>query len=160
MDINGIGSNAGSTGLKTLKATQLPDAADPAAFDLNAISGGSSDISNAARLMQRLQQLGKSDPEKFKQVIAKIAEELRNAANAKPGAATHLNRLADAFAKVAQSGDLSALAPGAGAHRVHRGHHGHAHRYAANNAPDPKSQADELGQLIQNAMKQVGITAK
>lgn len=65
--------------------------------------------------MQQLSDLQKSDPEKFKQVVDQISQKFSDLASSKSGGeAEGLSRLADAFKKVADTGDLSSLRPSHG----------------------------------------------
>jgi len=69
-------------------------------------------ISQGASLLSQLQELQKSDPEKFKAVMGKVSSELRAEAEQSSGdKAQLLNTFADRFAAAAKSGDVSALGP-------------------------------------------------
>jgi hypothetical protein len=58
-------------------------------------------------MMKKLQDLQKSDPEKFKKVAAQIATKLRAAAkNQSGGSASALNKMADDFDQAAKTGEM------------------------------------------------------
>jgi hypothetical protein len=70
------------------------------------------DLSKPAQLFSKLQELAKSDPEKFKQVCADIAEKLKAASQETTGRdANMLADLAQKFQNVADGGDISQLQP-------------------------------------------------
>jgi len=67
-------------------------------------------VSQGATLLSQLQDLAKTDPDRFKAVMSKVADELRaEAQQASGGRAVLLSALADRFAAAAQAGDLSPL---------------------------------------------------
>jgi hypothetical protein len=87
-------------------------------------------ISGPGRMFHQLSELSKSDPAKFKQVVSDMASALRaDAQNATGDQASRLSQLADRLDKVAQSGNLSDLAPqsGSGSEGAHHAHHGGHH---------------------------------
>ncbi len=90
-----------------------------------------SQVSGPAQWMSELQNLRKSDPDKFKQVTGEIADKLQQEASSATGQqATFPNKLADRFSQASQSGDMSALQPSGGV-SGHHGHHHHVQKYAA-----------------------------
>ena len=75
-------------------------------------STDSINLSKPAELLSKLEQLKQSDPDKFKEVLTNIADELNNAAKQKSGfIAQILTSLADKFQSVANGGDISQLMP-------------------------------------------------
>ncbi len=88
-------------------------------------------ISGPGRMFHELKELSQSDPTKFKQVVSDMASSLRtDAKNATGDEASRLSQVADRLDKVAQSGNLSDLAPPrpqGGAQGAHHGHHGGHH---------------------------------
>lgn len=72
-------------------------------------------VSKMADLMKQLQELAESDPEKFKEVMASLAEQLQEQADAASqagdGGAGFLSELAQKFQEAADTGDVSALQP-------------------------------------------------
>ncbi len=112
--ISSVGASTVSE-LYQLLASQSVSAASSGDTTLVAAMGDRSDtveMSKPAELFSKLQQLQASDPEKLKQVLADIAEKLRDAASQKEGEqAQRLNELADRFEAASQDGDLSALQP-------------------------------------------------
>lgn len=75
-------------------------------------SGVSFQKSKPGEVLNKLAQLLESDPDKFKEVTAKIAEKLKEAAASATGQdAERLNSLAEKFQQASDSGDLSALQP-------------------------------------------------
>jgi hypothetical protein len=92
-----------------------------------------SDRPGGQNVMQQLRALAQSDPAKLKTVASDMASTLRADAQKAGGAAGQaLSKIADNLDKVAQTGDLSALAPqngaqGASGAQGHKHHHGHHH---------------------------------
>src|SRR5262249_5938475 len=133
MDINGI-TNTGSlngvmdvtSGSRTSRTSSVPPPQAGGAASVN--------ISRPGELLSKLQQLQQSDPDKFQQVVSGIADKLHTEAQNASGADSQaLGKLADRFAQVAQTGDLSALQPKGGpptaagdATHHHHGHHRHS----------------------------------
>ena len=123
--INGVDSTSSLWWLEAIKkkeeTTSNPDtsvtATDPTA--------GNVDVSPMGQMLAKLDSLATSDPDKFKEVTAQIAEKLTTAANGATGSdAELLKRMADRFKTASESGDISALQP------QQRPHHGHGHRHA------------------------------
>lgn len=140
--------------------TPLP--ADQDAPGPSATSAGQATVTNISgpgRLMQQLQALHDSDPDKFKQVVGAMANSLRADAQSETGqSADHLNSLASKLDQVAKSGDLSQLAPqhaagagpgAAGGHHGHHGHHGHGGGGSGIGADVQKALTDALASLDQ-----------
>jgi hypothetical protein len=100
--------------------------------------------------MQQLSDLQKSDPAKFKLVVEEISQKFGQLASSKVGAeADGLSRLAEAFKKTADTGDLTSISP--------EGNRGHgtpqargegqgarvAEQYRKNGPPPPAPQSRE-----------------
>lgn len=69
-------------------------------------------ISDRGALLSELSTLKSSDPEAFAATLTAMSDQARAAAKGATGSeATSLNKMADALASVAKSGDLSALEP-------------------------------------------------
>ena len=85
--------------------------------DLSSLLGDSTaQVSDIGMFMSKLQELQKSDPDKFKQIMAKIAEKLKDAASEalKSGdsrQAEMLNDLAAKFTKASETGEMPDLKP-------------------------------------------------
>lgn len=110
-----VGTGANSTPAPTSDAPGAPATAN---------------ISGPGRMFHQLSELSKSDPTKFKQVVSDMASALRaDAQNATGDQASRLSQLADRLDKVAQSGNLSDMAPqrGSGSEGAHHAHHGGHH---------------------------------
>lgn len=99
-----ISSTLGATSALTQPSND-GDADDVAAS--GATPRDNSQVSQRAQLMHQLQQLAQSNPEKFKQVTAALAQELSDAAGQASGAqAQHLTDLSKAFDQASQTGQL------------------------------------------------------
>lgn len=123
MSIGSIKSVTGSAAATTVSPTKRADDPD----DVQDASNVSVQMSQMGQLMNQLSTLAQSDPEKFKQVTAQIADKLSDAASQQSGQASDfLNKVADRFKQASQSGKASDLAPQGhpGAHHA-GGHHGH-----------------------------------
>ncbi|HVP60878.1 MAG TPA: hypothetical protein VMT11_09990 [Myxococcaceae bacterium] len=146
MSISGVGSSAVSSPL--LVSQQSPSVA-------GAVSGTTS-VSDFASLLDQLQQLSWSDPEKFKQVASTIAQQLQQAAQGATGnRAQFLGDLANRFQHGAQTGTLPSLAPSPSSNGAdgaqHNHHHHHLHQYAAqqsSSSPQPT-----VAEIIQGALQ-------
>lgn len=101
-------------------------------------SSGNVDLSQAAQVFSKLQDLSQSSPTQFKQLTAKISTELQTEAQKATGSAqTFLSNLANQFNTASQTGSTSSLQPQSaspGGH--HHGHHQSAGQaaYDANNS--------------------------
>jgi hypothetical protein len=101
-------------------------------------------------LFGRLQQLSQQDPAKFKEVAQSIADKLHQAAKDSSGKeAERDNKLADRFAAAAQSGDMSAFQPAAGARAGAHAHHHHHH------GGDGGGASNAIGTVLASALDDV-----
>ncbi len=132
MNISGVSQNSDLTSVNKACSTQSSSNSSIPPASADATQGASSTVSlsKPAERMQKLAELQKSDPSKFKDLMNQISDQLSTAAKAQTGAAADkLNELASRFQSAGQSGDLSSLQP-QGA-QGHHGHHGHQHGNAA-----------------------------
>jgi hypothetical protein len=158
MDISSIGNNYGIT---TLDPTQVATAQAAAAGSTSA--SDSTQMSPMASLLNQLQQLQQSDPDKFKSVMASIADTLTaDAQNATGPQAQRLTNLANKFNQAAQTGQMPDLQPagqqkGASAHHHHH-HHVQSYNSTSGGAGGSGSTATQpqvdLAQIIQAALQQ------
>jgi hypothetical protein len=119
MSIAGINSDSSLLSLLELYATQSADSVSSAGTSSTTASTGAShsdadsvDFSKPAEMLSKLQQLKESDPEAFKELCTKIADELKaSAQNATGRDAQMLSDLAEKFQNVADGGDISQLKP-------------------------------------------------
>jgi hypothetical protein len=94
--------NTGSTSSAT-NTTSIADTADKV---------DSAPDSGMAQMFSKLEDLATSDPDKFKELTAKIAKELKDAAGVTTGKdAEMLNKMADSFEKASESGNADDLRP-------------------------------------------------
>jgi hypothetical protein len=110
----------------------------------------STDISDLASLLSRLQQLKQTDPAKVSQVLACAADIIRSdEASQKVSGAS---RLAERFEQAAQAGDLSPLQPTASVAepRDHNRVHG-VQSYGAQASPP------DLADIVRRAMERAGV---
>jgi len=147
MSITGIGNANSAQSIYQLYLSQLNNSTASAQTSGSSSSGSvksdSVDFSKPGELFSKLQQLQSSDPEKFKQVCADIAQKLNTAAQA-DGSNSKLSDLAKKFQSVADGGDISQLQPT-------KHHHHHAQSSAAQNGTDTYSQ--NSGQSLVNLMQ-------
>jgi hypothetical protein len=116
-------------------------------------SSGNVDLSQAAQIFKKLQDLSQSNPNQFKQLTAKIATDLQSEAQKATGSAqTFLSNLASQFNSASQTGSTSSLQPQTASPGGH--HHGHHHSvgqaaYAlANQTTDAQTTANGTVQSI------------
>lgn len=81
--------------------------------DSTTSASAATDISGPGAMMKKLQQLKESDPDKFKQVMSDMADQLSALAKQQgdTDGTSRLSQLASKFATAGQTGDLSALQP-------------------------------------------------
>jgi hypothetical protein len=93
-------------------ATSIDTLASSAATTANTQAATQTRVSQRGDLLQRLQQLEQTDPNKFKTLLTTVSDQLRSAASQQTGAAqTSINALADRFVAAANSGQVSKLRP-------------------------------------------------
>ncbi|HEX2951403.1 MAG TPA: hypothetical protein VHV83_17810 [Armatimonadota bacterium] len=115
--ISSINSSQSLQELYELFGSQAISSTDSSEQDtLTSILSNDSEVtfskSKPGDVLSKLAQLKDTDPEKFKEVTANIAKELKEKAAQQSGReATMLNDLADKFEQVSEDGDLSALQP-------------------------------------------------
>jgi hypothetical protein len=155
MDINSIGSGYG---IDALTASQT--AATQSTSAGNGVASDSAQLSPMADLLNQLQQLQQTDPDKFKSVMSSIADTLKaDAQNATGPKAQRLNALADKFSQAAQTGQMPDLQPkgqqGASGHHHH--HHPQVQSYQHGSDATASGQSQpgfDLAQIIQSALQQ------
>jgi len=154
MTINSIGSSYGLDPLTTNPSTATPSAAAS-----SVVSADSAQLSPMASLLNQLQQLQQTDPDKFKSVMSSIADTLKtDAQNATGPQAQRLNALADKFSQAAQTGQMPDLQP-KGQHQGASGHHHHhqvqSYQDSSSSTTGTQNQpAFDLAQIIQTALQQ------
>jgi len=150
--IGGTSSIDATSGVQSF-ATKRQSSVPPATNAAVSLS-----ISTQGDLLGKLQQLSQQDPAKFKDVVTKLASDLKTAAgSATGGQAQFLNKLSDQFSQAASSGNLSALQPtqapqgaAAGASATGHHHHGHHHHGSGGGSSAVQSAfADALTQVDQ-----------
>jgi hypothetical protein len=97
--------------LQTSTVSSTASVSDVAQIDRPESAG----VSQMADLMKQLEELSKSDPEKFKKVMSSLADQIQEQADqaeqAGDGRASLLNEMAQKFKQAADTGDVSALQP-------------------------------------------------
>ena len=125
-------------------------------------------VSQQGGLLGKLAQLEQSDPTKFKQVTADIAQKLQTAAGSASGQeATNLNALASKFQQASQSGNLTAFQPAQqtqttqGATQTHHHHHHHGGGGSAQSTQSSQMQSlwSGIQSEVNNALAGTGTTA-
>jgi len=118
MSINAVSSNYYSLSLSDILATQVSGtkscgSTQSGSSVTSAIGQSeSAEFSNPAMMYSKLQELAQTDPEKLKEVCAKIAEQLQSASEEQDGFQSNmLSDLAEKFQNVADGGDVSQLKP-------------------------------------------------
>jgi hypothetical protein len=134
MNINGVSNASSVIDIGAVSATDL-STLSTGGTDATSSPAAQASISKPGELFGKLQQLEQQDPDKFKQIVGSIADNLRSAAQQAGGqGSSFLDKLADRFDQAAQTGDLSSLQPqqspeqqqnGAVSGHHHGGHHGH-----------------------------------
>ena len=104
---NTLSTQTGSTGTSGASAPSDADSTSPQ------ISGDGKSFSTGAKMMQKLNDLASSDPEKFKEAAQKISSSLSEAAknSSDSNAAKLYSDMASKFAEAAKSGNMSSLKP-------------------------------------------------
>ncbi len=153
MDVTNVGASPVLTSVSS--ATQGGTGA--AATDPLLPAATQSSISPEGSLFQQLADLARSDPARFKQATAEVAQKLKEEAGQATGKkAEFLSRIADRFDQASQTGDASALQPqrAEGAHG-----HGHRHHHGASGAQGNTSPFESLAQLVSAALQDVGASS-
>lgn len=134
--------NAQPVGLAT-SPTQSADASGSTA----GTGQDSASISGPGQLYGNLQKLLAKDPDKFKQVVTQIANQLQSAAQqeGQDPVGQFLSKLADKFQNVANGGDLSRLQPHRHGHHAHQTYNQNG-RYVPH--PMPAQTGDYVPQLL------------
>jgi hypothetical protein len=98
-------------GVQSVSNTTAQDSTQ-SILDSFSSAGATFEKSKPGEVLNKLAQLQESDPEKFKQVTAEIAEKLKAAAKEMTGTeAERISDLADKFQQASETGDLSVLQP-------------------------------------------------
>jgi hypothetical protein len=133
-------------------ASNAPGSTDPLSI---LDSSGNVDLSQAAQVFSKLQNLSQSNPTQFKQLTAKISSQLQTEAQSATGSAsTFLSDLANQFQTASQTGNTSSLQPqtaSPGGH--HHGHHhaaGQAAYSALNQTADAQATPQSILQSVQS----------
>ncbi|MCE5200874.1 MAG: hypothetical protein ABFD54_09835 [Armatimonadota bacterium] len=118
MSVIGVNNYSSALSIADLYATQSTDeVSSDTSLSVSTSSSSVSladslDLSKPAEIYSKLQELAKSDPEKLKEVCAKIADKLSSAAEESSGGDNKmLSDLAEKFQNVAEGGDVSQLKP-------------------------------------------------
>jgi hypothetical protein len=97
-------------------------------------SSGNVNLSQAAQVFSKLQDLSQSNPAQFKQLTAQISSQLQTDAQQASGTTqTFLSNLASQFNTASQTGSTSALQPQTAETGGHHGH-GHGHHHSSSQA--------------------------
>ena len=123
MQIHSATSTSAASDVQTASASKRQSSIPPA---MGAGPAATKTISQGGGLMSKLQQLLAKDPAKFKEVVSKLATDVKTAAGKATGdQASFLTKLADNLSKAADTGSMSPLQPKGGAGGAHK-HHKHA----------------------------------
>jgi len=121
------------------------------------IQGDGKNFSNGAEMMQKLNDLQSSDPDKFKEVAQKISDSLSDAAknSTDSKAAGMYSDMAGKFAQAAKSGNMSSLGPSEPPSNASGAQGQAAMKYAAqqNGGSNPM---DNVDHIISGALSGVG----
>ncbi len=155
MDINSIGNGYGIDALTASQATSTQSTGTG-----NSVATDSAQLSPMADLLNQLQQLQQTDPDKFKSVMSSIADTLKTDAQSATGPqAQRLNALADKFSQAAQTGQMPDLQPkgqpGASGHHQHHHHQVQSYQQGSDATTSGQNQPRlDLAQIIQSALQQ------
>ncbi len=100
--------------MKQAVDTTLETAVNKANADYGSPMGTAVSFSNPSELLSQLESLKNEDPEKFSDIMQEISDQLSAAAESEDvdeSTSEFLSMLADKFASVTESGDLSELQP-------------------------------------------------
>jgi hypothetical protein len=152
MDISSISSNYGLDAINPTQTAAAQSASGVTTTD-------SAQLSPMANLMNQLQQLQQSDPNKFKSVMSTIADTLKaDAQNATGPQAQRLDALADKFSQAAQTGQMPDLQPKGQPHGASGHHHHHqvqSYQQGSGTATSGQNQpSSDLAQIVQAALQQ------
>ena len=116
MSIRSVGSTI-TNALESVSSTKSTSATS-ATTRTSGTAEDASTVSGPAKLLSKLKELQKSDPAKFKEVMTKISDSLKEKAAATDDAGDKkvLTEMASKFQSAGETGDLSALAPPKGGH--------------------------------------------
>jgi hypothetical protein len=145
-----VSNVSGGSSVGAIDLSSLSDASSTT----SAAGSDGSQVSDFAKLMQELDELQKSDPDKFKAVTESIADQLKQAAAGANGPqANFLDNLAGKFDQASQTGSLDPLKPSGAAVSGHQGGHHHVHKYAQQQgAGSQQPPAVDVDQIIQSAL--------
>jgi hypothetical protein len=151
LNLFGGGSPSNSSGSSSASSSGLTNA------------NGSVDLSQAAQLFSKLQNLSQTDATKFKQLTAQISSQLQQEADGASGSEqSFLSNLSNQFSTASQTGSTSALQPQAQAQTQAQSgtHHAHGHHHSSSQAAyDLSSQTTDSagvsGSALQSIFQQV-----
>ncbi len=145
------------TGSSSTSSTSSSSDADSAAPQ---ISGDGKNFSKGAQMMQKLNDLASSDPEKFKEAAQKISDSLSEAAknSSDSNAAKMYSDMASKFAEAAKSGNMSSLTPpkapnGTGAQAAAAQAYGNTAQQSSGSNP-----MEKMDSIISSALSGVGAS--
>lgn len=110
MTVQSMGASALSSlnALNTAERVQQPRVGSQSSLR----GPGNAEFSKIGQMLSKLESLASSDPEKFKELTAEIAEKLKEAAQGATGReATFLSAMADKFATASREGTTDAIKP-------------------------------------------------
>ena len=118
LNTNSLQSTTATSSVSSL--SDLLNSTSSSGTDSTVGSASSTSVSKRGDFLAALKQLQQQDPAKFKEVVTKLASDVRDQAKTATGdQAKALNSFADKLDKVASTGDLSALKPHGGGHHAH-----------------------------------------
>jgi hypothetical protein len=121
-------------------------------------SSGSVDLSEAAQLFSKLQDLSQTNPTQFKQLTAQISSQLQTAAQSATGSAqSFLSNLSTEFNSASQTGNTAALHPAqnAGGGHGHHRHHSDSTASAAQAAYQQASQSADSSSSVASVLQTI-----
>jgi hypothetical protein len=149
MQINSVSSTNAVSDVQNTSASKRQSSIPPA---MGAGPAATKNISQGGGLMGKLQQLLQQDPAKFKEIVTKMAADVKTAAGKATGdQASFLTKLADNLSQAASTGSMAPLQPksGAGGAGGAHKHHHHAGGAEGGGAGGP------MQAIVQSALDQV-----
>jgi hypothetical protein len=114
MNISSLNASVATNSTRVISSTSAQSSVASTATTSDTSSTKVS-LSKPAELLQKLTDLQKSDPAKFKETVTQIADKFKQLADSSDGPESEaLSKLSTAFSKAAETGDLSALKQGGG----------------------------------------------
>jgi hypothetical protein len=155
MSLQGI-SGAPATSVDPIKPPSPAAQAPGGAVDDDQDGGSTTQVSEGAQFLSKVQDLEKSDPARAKQVLTDLATKVRGQAKQGGAHADKLGALAEKLQKAAKTGDLSPLAKAKRRRGVRGGQGGQVQQAYAQQA---QAAGPDLLSMLNTQLKSAGGAA-